>query len=116
MEKKYLGIDIGGTWIKGTVFDQTSFDQSRFYEFNNFDIKKIKSPLHKNAKPKEIIAVLKELIASFGVKSDDIVGIGISTPGIVNYQGTKVLKAAEHLTVLKTELWKTELEKQLQPA
>ena len=48
------------------------------------------------------------------MKSDDIVGIGISTPGIVNYQGTKVLKAAEHLTVLKTELWKTELEKQLQ--
>jgi len=40
-------------------------------------------------------------------------GIGISTAGIVNYQGTKVLKAAAHLNVLKTNSWKEELEMQM---
>lgn len=107
--RKYLGIDIGGTYIKGTVVDE---------KFNvisdKFPIEKVKSPLHENATLSELIKALKELIACFGVANDEISGIGISTGGIVNYQGTKVLKAAAHLNVLKTDVWKTELEKQLQ--
>jgi N-acetylmuramic acid 6-phosphate etherase len=111
MKNKYLGIDIGGTWIKGTIVDETSFFQG---ELNNFEIKKVKSSLHENATLNELIKALKDLIACFGVANDEISGIGISTGGIVNYQGTKVLKAAAHLNVLKTDVWKTELEKQLQ--
>jgi N-acetylmuramic acid 6-phosphate etherase len=108
---KYLGIDIGGTWIKGTIVDETSFIQGKL---NNSEIKKIKSPLHENATPNELINALKELIGCFGANNEEIGGIGISTGGIVNYQGTKVLKAAKHLNVLKTDTWKTELEKHLQ--
>ena len=111
---KYLGIDIGGTWIKGTVVDETSFIQGKLIKSYDFNIKKIKSPLHENATPNELIEVLKELIGCFGANSEEINGIGISTGGIVNYQGTKVLKAAAHLNVLKTDIWKSELEKQLQ--
>jgi N-acetylmuramic acid 6-phosphate etherase len=114
MEKKYLSIDIGGTWIKGALIDETSFIQGKFDKSNNFEIKKIRSPLHENATPNELIEALKELITSFGANNEEIGGIGISTGGIVNYQGTKVLKAAAHLNVLKTDLWKTEMEKQLQ--
>jgi N-acetylmuramic acid 6-phosphate etherase len=110
-ELYFLGLDIGGTWIKGTLVDETSFLQG---ELNNSEIKKVKSPLHENATLTELIKALKELIACFGVANDEISGIGISTGGIVNYQGTKVLKAAAHLNILKTDVWKTELEKQLQ--
>ena len=61
----------------------------------------------------EFIDALKELIACFNLKPDGIKGIGIATAGIINYQGTKVLKAAAHLNILKDESWKAELEKQL---
>ena len=45
MEKKYLGIDIGGTLIKGTLVDEKSFIQGKFDKSNNFEIKKIKSQI-----------------------------------------------------------------------
>ncbi len=111
---KYIGIDIGGTWIKGTVVDETSFFRGKLDNSNNFEIKKIKSSLHENATPNELIETLKEIISYFNANNEKIGGIGISTGGIVNYHGTKVLKAAKHLNVLKTGIWKTELEKQLQ--
>ncbi len=110
---KYFGIDIGGTWIKGTLVDETSFIQGKLNKSNNFEIKKVRSPLHESATPNELIESLIELIASFGGGIEEIGGIGISTGGIVNYQGTKVLKAAAHLNVLKTDIWQSELEKQL---
>lgn len=112
--KKYLGIDIGGTWIKGTLVGEQYFSVMDDSVKNEFQIKKIKSPLHENATPNELIVALKELIASFSADSEEIGGLGISTGGIINYQGTKVLKAAAHLNVLKTDAWKAELEKQLQ--
>ena len=114
MNKKYLGIDIGGTLIKGALVDEKSFIQGKFDKSKNFEIKKIKSPLHENARPNELIEALKELITCFGANNEEIGGIGISTGGIVNYQGTRVLKAAAHLNVLKTDVWQTELEKHLQ--
>jgi N-acetylmuramic acid 6-phosphate etherase len=110
---KYFGIDIGGTWIKGTLVDETSFIQGKLNKSNNFEIKKVRSPLHESATPNELIEALIELIACFGEGIEEIGGIGISTGGIVNYQGTKVLKAAAHLNVLKTDIWQSELEKKL---
>jgi N-acetylmuramic acid 6-phosphate etherase len=110
---KYLGIDIGGTWIKGTLVDESFFHHGRLNEVNHLEIKKVRSSLHENTTPGELTEALKELISCFGTSSRQIKGLGISTAGIVNYQGTKVLKAAKHLNVLKTNIWKKELEKQL---
>lgn len=109
----YLGIDIGGTWIKGTLVNEQYLSREVNLKSNVFQIKLVKSPLHENATSFDLIESLKELIDSFGAESEKIGGIGISTGGIVNYQGTKVLKAAIHLNVLKTDVWKTELENQL---
>jgi N-acetylmuramic acid 6-phosphate etherase len=111
---KYLGIDIGGTWIKGAIVDEQYFSSTNDLKSKYIHIEKVKSPLHENATPNELIEALNELIACFGADNEGIRGIGISTGGIVNYQGTKVLKAAQHLNVLKTDSWKTELEKQFQ--
>jgi N-acetylmuramic acid 6-phosphate etherase len=110
----FLGIDIGGTWIKGVLVTKQHLNWADNLNNNNLQIEKIKSPLNENATPKELINALKKLISRFSVRNEDIRGIGISTGGIVNYQGTKVLKAAKHLNVLKTDVWKTELENQLQ--
>ncbi len=110
---KYIGIDIGGTWIKGTLVDESFFHHGRLKESSHIEIKKVRSSLHEHTTPGELTKALKELIACFGTSSSQIKGLGISTAGIVNYQGTKVLKAAKHLNVLKTNIWKKELEQQL---
>lgn len=106
----YLGIDIGGTWIKGALVHESHFEEDKQ---DSFLVKRIKSPLHKQVSPEEFIKALQELIQKFETSSSKIAGIGISTAGIVNYHGTKVTKAAEHLNVLKTDTWKTELERKL---
>lgn len=110
----YLAIDIGGTWIKGTLVNEQFFGKNHKLKDNEFQIKKVKSPLHEKAAVNDLLESFKELIASFCFESEAIGGIGISTGGIVNYKGTKVLKAAKHLNVLKTDTWKSELEKQMQ--
>ena len=110
---KYLGIDIGGTWIKGTMIEENSYSNENFLKITDLDIKKIRSPLHANTTPNELIEALKALISAFQIASGEINGIGISTAGIVNYSGTNVLKTAEHLNILKNDGWKNALEKEL---
>jgi len=110
---KYLGIDIGGSWIKGTIVDEHFFRIDKISKLKYFQVKKIRSPLHVNATIHELIEALKELIALFEIVQDEIKGIGISTAGIVNYHGTSVLKAAAHLNILKNKSWKGIIEKEL---
>lgn len=111
---KYLGIDIGRTWIKGTIVDDQFFNSDKVSKFKDFQIKKIKSTLQASATPNELVEVLKELIASYQVELGEINGISISTAGIINYPGTKILKAVAPLNVSKTNSWIGELAKQLQ--
>jgi len=110
----YLGIDIGGTWIKGTFVYEAFFKSFHTSTLENLPIRKVRSPLNKNATSEDLIGVIKELISYFDVDYQEIKGIGISTGGIVDYAGEKVLKAAEHLNVLKSNDWKEELERQFQ--
>ncbi|MBI9061097.1 MAG: N-acetylmuramic acid 6-phosphate etherase [Marinilabiliaceae bacterium] len=110
---KYIGIDIGGTWIKATLVDEAYFFGSTAERKLNIQLKKIESPLHEGATTNELIDVLKKLITKFGANKENVSGVGISTGGIVDYHGSKVLKAAAHLNVLKTENWKTEIENEL---
>ena len=106
---KYLGIDIGGTWIKGTVASD------EFWPINNsnnieLNTSKVKSPLKEDATVNELIKSIKLLIKNLDVDDQEINAIGISTAGIVSYDGSKVIKAASHLNILKTNDWKIELE------
>ncbi len=111
---KYLGIDIGGSWIKGAIVDEQSFVHGKMVNSGVFEIKKIKSPLHANASYADLINALLEIIKLFRVNPETIESIGISTAGVINYHGTQVLKAAGHLNILKDNDWKIELENQLQ--
>lgn len=102
----FLGLDIGGTWIKGTVIKETFLKS----DLNQLSSMKVKSPLQINAQPKQLTSALKELISNLQVSSESIKGIGISTPGIVNYEGSKVVGGDPYLKVLQSETWKNELE------
>ena len=111
---KYIGIDIGGTWIKGAIVGEQGFSKDKSSKYRDFQTNRIKSSLHSNSTLNDFIKALNELIDSFNVNIEEVMGIGISTAGIVDYHGTKVLKAAPHLNVLKCDSWKTNLEKHFQ--
>jgi len=49
---KYLGIDIGGTWIKGAVPGEDFFRKDMG---GDLSIKKVKSPLRSDACPAELV-------------------------------------------------------------
>lgn len=110
----YIAIDIGGTWIKGTIVDESFFEFNHLWNYNQLRIEKVKSPLHAKANPKDLLNALNQLISCFGINAESISGIGISTAGIVDYHGSKVSKAAEHLNALKNDQWKTTLEEHWQ--
>lgn len=101
----YIAIDIGGSWIKGASIPAASFDTIRKKGFKELTICKIESPIKAEASVHDLISALGELIRALGTDPGEIAGIGISTAGIVGYTGTQVLKAAEHLQILKDENW-----------
>lgn len=107
----FLGIDIGGTWLKAAVSDNNIIDNSASSAYSDLIIKKVKSPLHSQVTVNEFIQALDELISLFDLSLNKISGLGISTAGIVDYGGKRILKASDHLNVLKNESWKKELEK-----
>lgn len=110
----YLGIDIGGTWIKGTFVNEDIFKNKLPAKYAELPVHQVRSPLNIHATSTDFLIALSELISYFDSGSLQVKGIGISTAGIVDYAGGKVLKAAEHLNVLKSNSWKSELENHFQ--
>lgn len=106
----FLAVDIGGTWLKGTVVKETFFKG----DLNELSSEKVKSPLHVNAQPSELTYALKELITNLRISTKSIEGIGISTPGIIDYHGSKIVSGNPYLRILKSETWKNELESTFQ--
>lgn len=112
-EPYFLGIDIGGTWLKGCSSILTSKNDGWFPV--NFDkmlenIVRINSPLSEQSTIHDFIASVHQLTEELGIKNKKLDGIGISTCGIVDYAGKQVLKAAAHLSVLKSTEWIRNLE------
>ena len=107
---KYLGIDIGGTWIKGVAVEDHFFGKNHKTRFRGFNIQMVENTLSAHSTSHDLLLLLNELISKFKLNLNDIHGIGISTAGIVNYHGTKVVKAVEYLNFLKEGSWKPEIE------
>lgn len=106
-----LSIDIGGTWIKGIVVNSREISAVKEKPFT---ITKVRSRLSENSTIYDLVNTLKELTGKLNVPASEIGSIGISVPGIVNYHGSRVLKAASHINVLKNESWKEYFEKKWQ--
>lgn len=108
----YLGIDIGGTWLKGIAFEMangTSIMEIP-YMVENIPIVKEKSRLSEGSSVSEFIEVLNQLTSKLLNPGDVVKGIAISTPGIVDYQGKKLMAAAKHLQPLMDSKWLDYLE------
>ena len=102
----YIGIDIGGTWIKGSCFIEENSATSKWEDKLLIgEIKKVKSPLNELCTIEQLTEVLKQLIQTLNTNGLILRGIGISTAGIVDYAGKQILKAAGHLTILKNSDW-----------
>jgi N-acetylmuramic acid 6-phosphate etherase len=112
MTMMYLGIDIGGSWIKGTCIREDSFGEFKDSGFGNIIIQRVESPLHADCSMKELNSSLVKLIGMLGSGPQEVAGIGISTAGIVDYAGKRVVKTAEHLAVLRSEEWISTLKEQ----
>src|SRR4051812_10765593 len=95
-ERCYLGIDIGGTWLKGgaLIVNTESPKNSPVIYDDMYRTARVKSPLSEKATVDDFIDSVQQLIEELGLRNKKLKGVGISTPGIVDYKGQLVLKAA----------------------
>ena len=75
----YLGIDIGGTTIKGAIMD------ANYSLFHHNSI-----PTKSDSSPTEILENIIEFIANY-THNYDIKSVGIGIPGVVNSEGTVLI-------------------------
>ncbi len=107
----YLGIDIGGTWIKGSsIIDSDNRTLKWEDRLPVGPIVKVKSPLDESSTVASLTEALKQIIQALKIHGNDLRGIGISTGGIVDYAGKQIVRAAGHLTTLINSDWITTLE------
>lgn len=103
----YIGIDIGGSWIKAICVevesDTTMQKIPSLLESSN--AQKVMSRLGKNAVVDDFIEALRELLAQVLPQHAKVLGIGISTAGVVDYKGESILFVADHLKALKDFKW-----------
>src|SRR6478735_9626945 len=78
-----VGVDIGGTGIKGAIVD---------LEQGVLKSDRIKVPTPKGAEPDDVLKAVKEVLDTLGVSDDRDVHLGVAFPAIV--KGGRTLSAA----------------------
>ncbi len=94
---KYLAIDIGGTWIKAAVYCTGTLTSEV----------RVPSRMASGDVAGAILEAAGKLDVSCGIS-----GVGISTAGIVDYAGTRVVRVADHLRPLCRTEWIAALERE----
>jgi len=116
MKNLFLGIDIGGTWIKGAAI---SIDDYWRLKSNNPSVRldqiiakveKTASPFSEKTSIEDFIKAISLLAEKVNPENIPFSGIGISSSGIINYHGTRIEKSMENLNLLKKGDWKGLLE------
>ena len=112
MGKIYIGIDIGGSWLKGVALKLS--DGMMLADIpillKQQPVLRVKSRLGVGSATSEFIEALKELLAVLLLADQKVGGIGISTAGVVDYSGSKMLVAVSHLKALTDNSWIAYLE------
>jgi N-acetylmuramic acid 6-phosphate etherase len=109
----YLGIDIGGSWLKGVVLRlKPEKDFSRISSLVlESAITRVRSRLDASASLNEFTSALDELLSKLLIKDELVSGVGVSTAGVVDYSGKRVTITADHLKILKNPEWVDYVEK-----
>ena len=89
MEKYYIGIDLGGTFIKGGIVD--SLGNILFIDKAPTEVKKGNLRICEN-----IAALTENLIEKAKIDKSKIVGIGMGAPGMIDSK-TGIIKCSENL-------------------
>ena len=114
----YIGIDVGGTWFKGvacSVSLQLDWTKAVAEQVKQSQVQRVPSRLGTGRSVGEFIQSLDELLdLLLSVPDCPVLGIGISTAGIVDYAGKRVLVASPHLGMLHASEWKEYLEQKFQ--
>lgn len=113
MRNVFIGIDVGGSWLKGVSLPKDGFDglpvisrriaRTRVY--------RVPSKLGVDSTVEDFIDALDKLLSRLVAEGDTVAGIGVSTAGIVDYPGRNLLVAAPHLAALRSPVWREYLEK-----
>ena len=107
MNNKIILLDIGGTWLKGSVVNYRDIDQ--FVKsgtiFQPVNIAKVESRLSEHASCSDFIEAIQALILELSVSLLDVAAIGISTAGVVDYGGTQILYTSPHLKAIRSVDW-----------
>lgn len=99
MEKRYLGIDIGGTNIKTVVLDQQGLmvEQCSYPTQDNGE----KEPLWR----KKIQNIISEMTDTYAEGNSDKLLCGISAPGLVDAENTMTMHMPERLQGIEKFNW-----------
>lgn len=89
MEKRAIGIDLGGTTIKGAIIGGRGICG---------EVTRVPTDAHEGGQRVmgNILALIGELVGGSGLAASEFIGVGIGTPGFVDSDGV-VLGGAENL-------------------
>jgi len=107
MSRIYIGIDIGGSWLKGVALElneETTIPAVPEL-LKHQSIRRVSSRLGIGSATTDFIEALKELLAELILTDQKVGGIGISTAGVVDYAGRKMLIAVSHIRALTDNHW-----------
>ncbi len=93
--KKYICIDIGGTAIKYGIINE----EREFIDKQNIPSNAQKGGAH-------LITVVKDIISSYLTKHDNIVGVAMSTAGMVDTQKGEIVYAGKQIPDYIGTNWK----------
>ena len=79
-KKYYVGIDLGGTFIKGGIVD----DEGKILLVEKTPTEKNKGKDGADAVAENIASLVKSLIQRQGLTSAEVVGIGMGAPGMID--------------------------------
>ena len=107
MMKYFLGIDVGGSWIKATAIQIKEGDKEQDIKCAclSAEVIRIESKLQPNGSCDDFIHAIDTALERLHISYELVAGIGISTAGIVNYHGTKLILCAPHLSPLQSNKW-----------
>ena len=113
----YIGIDVGGTWLKGVACHvplQPDWAKVVAEQIKQSQVQRVPSHLGSGRSVEEFIQSLDELLDLLSPPDCPVLGIGISTAGIVDYAGKRIPVASPHLGMLPSSEWKEHLEQKCQ--
>ena len=107
MKRYFLGIDIGGSWLKGMLVsrEEDCSAQRLAMACARLESVRVRSGLGRGTTVSEFKDSLDLLLKELNIDKGKIDGIGVSTAGIVRYDGEGMVLCAPHLNALTSRDW-----------